>query len=189
MAPFFARGHMEHILKTIETLETKITEHERAILKLRSTINDLCVAANMPAKYQLNGDVGDSPSPVKLLGAIKPDQFYGKPQATAVRDALNMLRAAGRAPATVDAIYDVLIAGGFAFPTKAREASIQGLTVSIGKNSAIFVKLPNGLIGVTDWYGGPRARQRPRTSANGDQGEQAETEIPDEPERQEGGTS
>ena len=177
---------MEHILKTIETFETKIAEHERAILKLRSTINDLCAAADMPLKYQLDGDAGDSQSASKSLGTIRPDQFYGKPLATAVRDALNMLRAAGRAPSTFETIYDLLIAGGFNFPTKAREASIQGLTVSIGKNSALFVKLPNGLIGVTEWYGNTRARQRTRTSVNG---ESEQPETPDEPEQKEGGTS
>ena len=144
----------------------------------------------MEPKYQLdNGaQLSSGSSSTSPLRSIRPDQFYGKPQATAVREVLNLLRAAGRAPASVDTIYDVLCQGGFAFETKAKDAAIQGLHISIGKNSALFVKLNNGLIGVTEWYGGaPKAR---RKKENGGQAgdDQPQTEN-NEANAAEGGAS
>jgi hypothetical protein len=50
--------------------------------------------------------------------------------------------------------------------------ALQGLSISIGKNSALFVKLNNGLIGVKDWYGnapsGTRRRKQNGAPNDGD---------------------
>lgn len=173
----------EHILKTIADIEARIDarikETERAIIKDRATINDLCAIAGIDLKYKIDEEAtAIGVNGTTALATIKPDEFFGKPQATCVRQALNMLRAVGRAPSTVEAIYDVLIAGGFDFPTKAREAAIQGLAISIGKNSNLFVKLPNGLIGVKDWYGQtPRARNRSSKSDDNGGGSQTEDQV------------
>lgn len=162
---------MDHILKTIETFEAKIVEHEQEIFKLRSAVNQVCAVAGMEPKYQLDDAGTASAATGKTLGTIKADEFFNKPLATAVRNALNMLRAAGKAPASVEQIYDVLVQGGFDFGAK-RDPAIQGLHVSIGKNSALFSKLPNGLVGVKDWYGdAPRPRGRGAKDANGKQGD------------------
>jgi len=151
----------EHILKTIDDLEAEIKEHEEIILKRRMTINDLCAIAKIPPKYDLSDAMVATNGGASALSTIKPDQFYGKAQATAVREALNILKKAGRAPASVETIYELLLQGGYPFETKARESAIQGLGISIGKNSALFVKLNNGLIGVTDWYDSvPRSRRK-----------------------------
>ena len=154
---------MEHIQRTIEEIEANIAAHEREIRKHKTTINNLCELAKLPPKFNLDDSSPDSAGGAltNLSGRVRPDQFYGKPLSTAVREALNMLRAAGRAPASVDTIYDLLSEGGYHFDARSRDAGIQGLSVSIGKNSALFVKLKNGLIGVTDWYEStPRRRKK-----------------------------
>lgn len=172
---------MDHILKTIETFEAKISEHEQEIYKLRGVVNQICLAAGMEQKYQLDENAtGTASNGGKPLSAIKPDEFFNKPLSTAVRHALNALRSAGKAPASVESIYDVLVSGGYAFDQKGRDASIQSLSISIGKNSALFVKLPSGLIGVKDWYGeAPKYRRKdsngPKTEESGGQEESAQT--------------
>lgn len=177
---------MDHILKTIEDFEAKIEEHQRAINSIRAAINQVCSIAGMEPRYQLNADEGGAAPTVKSITSLKGDEFYNKPLSTAVRMALNMLRAAGKAPAKIDAIYDVMMAGGYVFENKGRDAAIQGLSVSIGKNSALFVKMKNGLIGVTEWYGEPRRQVRVRASTNGSQAvpedesdQQAEIDSPE----------
>lgn len=156
----------EHILKSIEELEAKALAHEREILKIRTAINSLCEISGLEPKYQVDS-ASQSPAGNALAQPVKPDQFYGKPLATAVREALVILRNAGRAPASVETIYDLLEKGGYDFGAKA-EAAIQSLSISIGKNSALFVKLNNGLIGVKDWYENAPRRRAGKKTSNGD---------------------
>lgn len=62
---------------------------------------------------------------------------------------------AGRSnPASIDDIYSVLVEGGFNFPSNDPEKQKQGLAVSLGKNTIAFRKLPSGLFGLAEWYGG-----------------------------------
>jgi len=176
---------MEHILKTIADIESKISEHEREIIKYRSTVNSLCVMAGMEPKYDISAEPLAGVASRGTLN-VKPDQYYGKPLSTAVREVLNMLRAAERAPASVETIYDYLCEGGYHFDAKSRDAGIQSLSISIGKNSALFVKLKNGLIGVTDWYEStPRARRKKR---NGESDAEADS-IMEEQEQPENETA
>ncbi len=157
-------------------------EHERWKFKTRSTINDLCDVAGLPAKYDLSGGEPGA-APARILGTIRPDEFFGKPLATAVKAALNHLRSVGRAPAPVEAIYEVLQSGGFEFSSRSKEVAIQGLSVSIGKNSDSFVKLPNGLIGVKEWYGvsGKKGRTKSPGSAETEDTEDTNNEPTDTP--------
>lgn len=168
----------DHFLKTIEALEAKMaerdTEHARWKFKTQSTINELCDLADLPPKYDLSaGEPGAAPSSGAGIGAIRPDEYYGKPLATAVKMALTHLKSVNRAPASIETIYEVLHSGGFDFPNRARDAAIQGLSVSIGKNSDSFVKLQSGLIGVREWYGTtPKRKANSKTGgADEDDGE------------------
>src|SRR2546430_16023510 len=98
---------MDHILKTIETFEAKIAEHEHEIYKLRNAVNQVCIVAGMEPKYQLDEAATMTGAAVnaKPLSAIKPDEFFNKSLSSSVKQALTMLRAAGRAPSAVEAIY------------------------------------------------------------------------------------
>lgn len=170
--------------KAIDAIEAKIGEHkqvfeketephrlafEKAVQPLRATVNSILSVIGEPPRYQEEGEVIDPSGGTggsKIAPAIKPDEYFNKPLATAVRMALIYLRSRNQAPASIEAIHDLLITGGFAFPTKSKEAAIQSLSISIGKNSEVFAKVGNGLIGLREWYGAPSTR-RARTRANG----------------------
>jgi hypothetical protein len=143
----------DHLIKAVDELEAKLAEQESAASKTRVSINILLEMMGQPAKY---ADTGTSAAPSQkrdISASIKPDQFFNKPTATCVRTALELLKAAGRAPASTEAIYEILVKGGYEFGSKSKDVQMAGLNVSIGKNSALFVKLPNGLIGLKEWYG------------------------------------
>jgi hypothetical protein len=188
---------MDHIEKTIETFDARIAEiaakAEREILELKKAVNQICVVAGKDPKYEIDENAASITTiAAKQTTMFKSDEFYNKPFATAVRQVLSALRNVNQAPAKVDAIYDLLLQGGFDFASKNRETAIQGLTVSIGKNSDVFVKLPNGLIGLKEWYGLP-ARARPRgaskeTNGNGDD-EQQTPSAPSQGDAETGGTT
>lgn len=174
----------DDIFKAIDKLEAKITERTNAYQKeiepiragfekdvqpWRTAVNALLAVAGQPARYQEEGKVIEPSAGTggMTLPVIKPDEFFNKPLATAVRSALVHLRARDLAPASIDTIYDLLIQGGFNFPTRGKEAAIQSLSISIGKNSEVFAKVGNGLIGLREWYGPPASRQKRSRSSNG----------------------
>ena len=99
-----------------------------------------------------------------MPSSILPDQFYNKPLATAVREVLEMRK---RRPATSQEIHAALKTGGFAFESRDDENAMRGMAVSISKNTALFARLPNGLIGLNEWYGGGTKRKKQQTKENG----------------------
>jgi len=151
----------EHFLKSIEAIDEQIAELERQADQHRATVNTLCKLAGIDEKYDLKSmpESGGNNSSKTL--SVAPDEYFNKPLATCVRHALQLLKRSSRAPASIETIYDILAAGGYDFGTKVREVGMQGMSVSVGKNSTIFVKLPNGLIGLKEWYG-TATRRRPR---------------------------
>lgn len=149
----------DHLLKTIEIFEKKLIDQLAIARSTKQLINQLCLEAGMPARYSdaaLNEKAGPNLK-------IKSDQFYGQPQATCIREILEMRRALDQGPATINEIYDSLVEGGFAFDTKNDDNAKRGLRISIAKNSALFHKLPNGKIGMLEWY--PKAKSAPKKEA------------------------
>jgi hypothetical protein len=142
----------DHVLKTLEDLERKLNGQVAAVVATKRLINQLCEIAGIPARYQdAEAELKAGPSL-----SIRSDQFYGQPQATCVKEILQMRKALNQGPATVAEIYAALVEGGFAFDTKNDENAKRGLRISITKNTALFHKLPNGRIGLLEWY--PNAR-------------------------------
>lgn len=86
------------------------------------------------------------------INAIRNDQFYGQPLATAIREFLQMRKAAGGGAASVKEIYDALVRGGFKFEARDDVNAQRGLRQSLTKNSITFHKLPNGNYGLLEWY-------------------------------------
>ncbi|GIQ75942.1 hypothetical protein [Bradyrhizobium sp. RD5-C2] len=86
-------------------------------------------------------------------------EFLGVPFATAAK-AIFQARfdAAGKAsPAPVEDIREALLQGTYNFGTSNADVQKQGIRISLGKNSALFVKLPNtDLFGLLEWYPGLR---------------------------------
>jgi|SRR3569623_85193 len=146
----------DHILKTVEELERKLAEQLTAVATTKRLINQLCEIAGISPRYQnVDSEAKSGPSL-----SIRSDQFYGQPLATCVRTILEMRKALDQGPATIAEIYDVLLQGGFAFDTKNDDNAKRGLRISIAKNTALFHKLPNGRIGLLEWY--PNAKS-PKT--------------------------
>jgi hypothetical protein len=138
----------------------KLAGIEAEAAKVKAFINQICEFDGrepMFSEAELKAEPGQSRS-----FSIAPDQFFNKPFATAVREILT-IRAdtAGRSnPASIDEIHAVLVEGGFNFQTNDREKQKQGLAVSLGKNTVTFRKLPSGLFGLAEWYGGAKAQRR-----------------------------
>ena len=143
----------DHIRQTIADLQAKLREQEATVSKTKATINQLCEVAGLPAIYadvtatSINSGGGNS-----IPLTIRSDQFYGRPLATCTKEILDMRRKLDQGPATVNELYDALLEGGFKYETKNAENAKRNLRISISKNTALFHKLPNGKIGLTEWY-------------------------------------
>ena len=165
----------DHFLKTIDVLETKLRDQLSEVGRLKRMINDLCSLAGMPPRYS-DALVESAPT----VGAMRSDQFYGRPLATVVREYLEMRKGSNLGPASVGEIHTALIEGGFKFETSNEENAKRGLRVSLSKNSTTFHKLPNGDWGLLDWY--PAAKNRvARETKNGDEESVDEAPSLDEP--------
>lgn len=137
----------DHVQKTIADLEAKLKAQLSEVQDTKRFINQLCGLAGIAPRYAIEVE----PSSGASL-SIRSDQFYGQPQATCVKDILQMRKTLDKGPATINEIYSALIEGGFAFETRNEENAKRGLRISISKNTALFHKLPNGKIGLKDWY-------------------------------------
>jgi hypothetical protein len=166
----------DHLKSTIADLQIKLREQEQAVSKTKSLINQLAEMAGMTALYKLDEESSAMPDL-----SIRSDQFYGQPQATAVRDILKLRKSQNRGPATVNEIYAALMEGGFAFETKNDENAKRGLRISISKNTALFHKLPNGKIGLLEWYPNAKKSKRPGSTSS-TQSESAGDEFDDDGE-------
>jgi len=155
----------DHFLNTIAALEEKLAEQMRPVNKTRSMINDLCEMAGLPPKYDISEGAenanGTRSRPID--SQIRSDDFFGKPLSTCIRKVLELRKAAtGEGPTEVKEIYRLLKLGGYKFNTLDDANNLTGLGVSISKNSLIFVKLPNGLIGLVEWYPDMPKRRKDR---------------------------
>lgn len=131
----------------IQRLVDDIQKDEETLLSKKRMVNQLCEYAKRPPLYP------DAESGQKAtVSAIRTDQFYGKPLATAIREYLEMRRASNMGAAAVREIFDALKTGGFKFEAKDETNAMRGLRQSLTKNSVTFHKLPNGSYGLREWY-------------------------------------
>jgi hypothetical protein len=160
----------EEFMPAIERLTSEIGRRDVETSEMKRMVNKLCGFAGLPLRYP---DPGPESGGGGHHDALKADQFYGKPLATAVREYLEMRgapSAGGRGAATVKDIFSALKAGGFAFDTKNDDNALRGLRISLAKNSVTFHKLPNGQFGLLSWY--PSAKPpKPATEIDWDAAE------------------
>jgi hypothetical protein len=135
----------------------QIAIHDAESLRLKRWVNDADIMLGASPRF---GDLQAAvPGVVAKASAKKwgPGAFFNKPFSTAVRMILIARHeAAGNepAPATVDEIHDALAEGSFGFETNGADAQKNSIRISLGKNSAAFVRLPNtDLFGLVEWYG------------------------------------
>lgn len=132
----------DHIEKTLSEFQQQIKALEDELSHKKRVVNDLCEMAGRSIIYH---DIEQSS---KSHGAIRRDQFYGKPLATAARDILELRDEA----LTVNEIFDTMIEGGYSFDAKNDDNAKRSLRISLSKNTATFHKLPNGTFGLLEWY-------------------------------------
>jgi hypothetical protein len=142
----------DELQPAIAALERKLAALEQQANGIRSAINVLCETGGMPPRYPDGGGGGGRPSVDGALAQIGPDTFYGKKQSTAIRQYLEMRKAAGKGPATPREIFDALKKGGMQFETKSDDVALVGLRALLRKNTVTFHKLPNGSYGLLSWY-------------------------------------
>jgi len=150
----------------IEALEKRLAEMERKGNALIEVINDLRAEDGLPPRAPLGAGNGTAAATGSgPIHSIQPDTFYGKKMQTAVREYLEMRKAANQGPATPREIYDALKSGGFQSDAKSDDVALVSLRAMMRKRTAYFHKLPNGTYGLTKWY--PDAKPG-KSSANSD---------------------
>lgn len=151
-----------------------LMEKEKMYKKL---INEMSVEAGAPAPFP---DV-DSMSSAGVTN-ILPDQFFGKPLFTAVKEYLKMK---GRA-APAREIFDALKQGGYEF-TGAEKLQYRGFTISLSKygGKLIYVK-PSDSWGLPEFYPSYVAKKKAAAASGGAAAPAAaEGEENEEPEKDE----
>lgn len=163
---------------TVLQLEKRLGELKSEADKIKTTINCLCEVMGEQPKYVLD-DTGSGKAPPP-----RPDQYFGRPLATVVTEAMQKRQAYNLGAATLDELYQELIAGAFEFVGKDDGIKKRGLAIAMGKNQK-FTRLPNDTWGLSEWYpeaGRGRSRkvllQDENNGANGSTRKNGVTETP-----------
>lgn len=154
----------EYLRKAIDEMEKKLQEQMNEVAETKKAINLLCRRLGEAPRFE--DVVAES---VKGSAYIRPDQFFNKPLATAVREYLQLR---GNA-ATVDEIYEALERGGFEFVGKNEAIKQRGLQISLSKSRKLFAYLKaSDTFGLWEFYGGrPKGRDETDKDIESENGE------------------
>jgi hypothetical protein len=150
----------DHVDQTVSAFLQKLGEHERAITKIKTSINQVLELDGRPPMFAEPDEVQGS---LNLPVNIRNDQFFGKPLATCVKTILEARAAIHQGAASVDELFEGLMEGGFDFEEKAESLCKRNLAISLGKNM-LFQRTPKGLWGLRAWYGGTKPKGRGPTA-------------------------
>jgi len=152
---------MNHAEQTIIDLESRLKELNAETKKIKTAINCLYEVMGKQPKYD------DVEEKHEIRASQRPDEYYGRPLATVVTEVLNKRDDNGLGAATLDEIYNQLVAGGYSFTGKNDGIKKRGLAISMSKNQK-FHKLPNDTWGLSKWY--PDAKETKINYIKGDNG-------------------
>jgi len=156
----------EAFASTIEHLKDQMKPLEEQLITKKKLINDLCVAAGEAPIYP------DVSAPSIGTSLVRPDQYFGRPMATVVREILERRKALNLGAIPLNDLYDAMKVGGFEFSTKDEANAKIAVATTLGKNPA-FIKVPNtGSWGLAEWYPGAKRNKAEDTS------EKPETKAP-----------
>lgn len=130
----------------VERYQNKIAPLEAEINKYKRLVNELFKDCNEPPPYQ----IGDEIAATQPQGAVRPDQYYGRPIATIVKDILEARAKKNLGAISLNELFEAMKIGGYHFEKDETNAKLS-LSVTIAKNPA-FAKLPTGYIGLAQWY-------------------------------------
>lgn len=149
----------------IDALKADIAEAELKILPLKAAVNTLCRKLGLPDEYQIDDLSGTGPREIVLSWRL--DQFVNRSLAGCVAEILGARRDAGLdGPASIDEIFDALMAGGFKFQgtSGSDENTKRAIKIALTKNTAQFVKIRDDIFGLKKWYGASRGSSVKRSS-------------------------
>jgi hypothetical protein len=152
-------SHMQDGLRAgVESLSALISAKESEIAELKRAANIMCRQAGMDPLYADTNPTENNAASLKM----RPDEYYGKAFSTAARMYLERRRSA--VPA--EEIMRGLEQGSFDFDAQGwpKDDRLRLVALSLSKNTAIFHKLPSGLIGLKEWY--PDAIERKKGKKN-----------------------
>ncbi len=126
----------------IEELQAHLEQQLQEASDTKKTINALRKRMGLDPLYT---DVS-----VEQVGAVRPDQYYGKPLATAAQEYLERRKQACPAEEIMRGLAD----GGFDFDATGWKEKdlLRMLAISLAKNNTKFHKLPNNTFGLLAWY-------------------------------------
>lgn len=150
----------EHVSQTIQMVQQQVQDIERQLVDKKKMVNSLCSLVGKPPLYpdsslQTSGG----------LRPLRPDEYYEKGLASAMRMVLDRREAANVGPASVSEIYEALVEGGYKFDTKNEANAKRNLYSALAKNSVTFHRLPNGSWGLMTWYPNVRASKKGKPAA------------------------
>ena len=154
----------------IEELQAHLADQLQEVTETKKMINALRKRMGLDPLY---GDVS-----VEQVGALPPDQYNGKPLASAAGEYLERRKQA--CPA--EEIMRGLEQGGFDFEATGwkEKDRLRMLAISLAKNNTKFHKLPNNTFGLLSWYDqaviAKRATKEERGKPNGNDSEESEAE-------------
>lgn len=137
----------------VNVLVKKVEQKAQELAEMKRLVNSLCHEAGQDLIYS-DAETGATASGA---GSIRSDQFYTKTPIVAAREYLEMR---GKA-VPLDEICQGLVQGGFDFAAQGWSDALRlrNLGISLGKNTAIFHRLPNDTIGLKKWYPGLKEKK------------------------------
>lgn len=167
----------------INDLTAKLQQQMNDVSETKKAIN---VLLKMVGKEPMFPD--ENAEQVGASFNIEPDQYYGRPLATAVQEYLESRRkATGKKAIELGDILKALEQGGFDFKAQGWRDNdrLRSLSISLAKNTKVFHRLPNGWFGLLSWYPDVVAKKEPKEKPNNTA--QADASQADETAEPEGG--
>jgi hypothetical protein len=132
----------------VEALRNQLHEQEAEANETRKMINSLLRRMGEDLEFP---EAESGQMQMRMNGAVRPDQYYGKAFATAAQEYLERRKQA----CSAEEIMTALEQGGFDFKKlgwKERKDWPRLTAISLAKNNQKFHKLPNGTFGLLSWY-------------------------------------
>ena len=132
----------------VEALRNQLREQLAEVDETKKTINALLKRMGEEPEF---ADVdANQQQPVRPASGARPDQYYGKPFATAAQEYLERRKQA----CSAEEILRGLEQGGFDFHSLGwkEHDRLRSLAISLAKNNQKFHKLPNNTFGLIVWY-------------------------------------
>ena len=140
---------------SIPDLQKELLEIETKAIKIKEMINFLCEMEGEQPLYQ------DFQTSMAIRTELKGDEYHGRPQATVITEILENRKNKGLGPASLDELYNEMMAGGHQFTGRTAPIQKRGLAIAMSKNPK-FYKLPNEKLGLKSWYPVAKESEKPK---------------------------